>query len=330
MPTFGAKAIPDSNRPASTWLIADIGGTHARFARLSAGDLQETIVLETQSCENAIELLHTALAHLGIGSPSAVLLAVAGPLTPTGITMTKTGLSFVPDTLAAALGVEVHVVNDFYALAHGVGRFSQLVNLGEQAPEAGGVCGVIGPGSGLGMASVVSGDRGLVVLGGEGGHAALAPGTHLEAELWALLSSQVEHVCWETVLCGPGLVTLYNAVCQVWGGAPRYERAEDISAQAVGVADPVCHQTLETFCALLGQAAKGLALTVGATGGIYIAGGIAPRVVDFVAASPFRRRFEEAGAMRGYLQIVPTYVVCDANPGLIGAAQCLAQRATID
>jgi glucokinase len=151
------------------------------------------------------------------------------------------------------------------------------------------------------------------VLPSEGGHGSFAPSDPLEAEVFALLLQQHGFVAWETVLCGPGLVNLYQAVCSVWGASAEALNAADITSRALTVDDPVCHQTLEMFCNLLGTAAGNLALTVCATGGVYLAGGILPRIGDFFAASQFRRRFEDRGPLSAYVKAIPTYLVLEPN-----------------
>ncbi|MEM7080861.1 MAG: ROK family protein [Pseudomonadota bacterium] len=312
-------------------LVADIGATYARFALYTGLERHgDVAVLATQEYLSADELIYQARLQLSAVELAGMVLAVAGPVTPEGITMTNTPLQFLPPQLCAQFNCPVHVVNDFFALAHGVGRFQNLARLDDLTPHPGGVAAVIGPGSGLGMATVVPLQQKLHVLSGEGGHAGLSPGSHLEAELWSNLSMHMPHVSWESVLCGPGLVRLYAALCEVWGAAPGYQDARTIAQQAQDMADPVCHQTLEIFCSLLGQAASNLALTVGATGGVYIAGGIVPDMVDFVRASPLRRRFEEAGSMTDYVKRIPLAIVLDPEPGLLGAAACLDQLLALD
>ncbi len=133
------------------------------------------------------------------------------------------------------------------------------------------------------------------MLPSEGGHGNLAASDPLELEVLGLLMRRFDFVSWETVLSGPGLVNLYQAVCEVWGCAAEVDDPAAISARALTVADPVCHQTLEMFCNLLGTAAGTLAVTVCATGGVYLAGGILPRLHEFLAASQFRRRFDARG-----------------------------------
>jgi glucokinase len=151
-------------------------------------------------------------------------------------------------------------------------------------------------------------------------------GVGLELELLGVLQSRLGHVSWESVLSGPGLVRLYDAVCTVWGAAPEAVGPEWITRQGVDAAEPVCHQTLEVFCGLLGAAAGNLAVTAYALGGVYLGGGILPGMVEFVRSSPLRRRFEERGPMTERVRRIPLYLVRDGTPGLVGALACLLDR----
>ena len=272
------------------------------------------------------------MTALGGDRPTRALLAVAGPATQAEqIQITNTGLVVKCDAGRAVLGCDILLVNDFFALAHGVPFFQRLDRLGGEAPSQT-TKALLGPGTGLGMATLVRSQLPAAVFGGdplwqvvpsEGGHADLAPGSHLEAELWGVLMEHHQHVCWETVLSGSGLQNLYAAMCALWGMRPGEMSPADITAQGQEMADPVCHQTLETFCALLGAAAGNLAVTVAATGGVYIGGGIVNRMLDFVRTSPMRRRFEERGAMTEFVKPIPLLVITEPEPGLLGAARCL-------
>ncbi len=305
-------------------LVADIGATNARFQRCAGGVLEgDAVVLPMAHYEEADALLHAALAALGIDACREALLAIAGPAAADGaIEVTNTGMQFTPADCDRILGGPCRLANDFYALARAVPHLQALEQLGGVAGGQGNRA-VLGPGTGLGMAALVShADRWLVVPS-EGGHADLAPGNHLELELWGVLEASHGHVCWESVLSGSGLVNLYHAMSAVWGGRGEALTPEEISGRAMAMSDPVCHQTLETFYALLGAAAGNLALTVAAWGGIYIGGGIAPGMADFIKTSPLRRRFEERGDLSGVVADVPIYLITQTNAGLVGAMHCL-------
>ncbi len=305
-------------------LVADIGATNARFQCSEGGMLVgQPVAFGTRHYSRAEDLVRDACAELACQTVDAALFALAGPATDSGqVTITNTGLAFGRDTIQKQLKCPTYLVNDFYALGHGVPYFDALHQIGGGVAKRETKC-LLGPGTGLGMATIAPRKSGWWVLASEGGHADLAPGNPLEAQLWEVLSMTHAHVSWETVLSGPGLVHLYRAMCQVWGGTPEALSANEISTRGVSVEDPICHHTLESFCGLLGTAAGNLALTVAATGGVYIGGGIVGQFVDFVTASPLRRRFEERGDLTEFVSAIPIYLVVEDHPGLVGAARCL-------
>ncbi len=320
-------------------LVADIGATNARFQCCSISDdpavrpvlLGEPLVLSTPTYATEASLLSDVRAHFSAAQFASALFAVAGPVNLDGsaVEVINTGLQIHAYEAGERLSTAVTFVNDFHAQAMAVPFAQQIQQLGGGAvlPQ---VKGVLGPGSGLGMATLVpnnlGGGDGLHwrVLPSEGGHADLAPSTFLEAELWSILAQNHHHVCLETVLCGSGLVNLYRAMCGLWGSEVEEISAEEISLRGQTMSDPVCHQTLEAFAGFLGSAAANLALTVGARGGVYISGGIAPQMLDFLISSPLRRRFEEKGDLSNYVKEIPILMVLDTQPGLTGAMYCLA------
>jgi glucokinase len=207
-----------------------------------------------------------------------------------------------------------------------VPHLQQLTRVGGKAGS--GVKAVIGPGSGLGMSILIPAKSGgYEVMNSEGGHADLAAGNPLELEVLGILLQQHREACWESVLSGPGLVRLYSAIVQIWGGTAEFTRPEEISAHGVDAQDPICHQTLELFFGWLGAAAGNLALTVCASGGVYIGGGIVPALEQFALTSPLRRRFEERVGLTDFIRDIPVYIIMDPDPGLIGAAACLHAKA---
>lgn len=309
-------------------LIADIGATHARFWRVSDNfEVAARWDTSTQRASSVTGLLDDAVDHLG-GEFTQALFAVAGPLAvDQSISVTNADLVFQPSQCADHLSCPVSLVNDFHAVARGLPDFEWLHQIGGAEPRAAMPKAVLGPGSGLGMATLVpsavhDGRSVWLVLEGEGGHADMSPTSHLETELWSILSQETGQVSWESVLSGAGIVNLYRATSIMWGAQPEDRSPKDICESGVSMSEPICHQTMELFAGLLGCCAGNLALTSGAQGGVYIAGGIAPKIADFLSASPLRRRFEEKGRMSGYMKAIPIYVVQDESPGLIGALAC--------
>ena len=305
------------------FLLADVGATNARFALGSEGELVKTASLPTTQARDAGELIEWARGALGFSDLVGSCIAVAGPVHNGRGTITNGTLEFDAVRLSTMLNCPVSVVNDFHALARSLPVLKRLRQIGGQQkdrrPKA-----VIGPGSGLGMAVLApDGVSDWLVFASEGGHTDMAPGTPLEQEILQILLAEHEQVHWETVLSGPGLVNLYRAVCVLWGVTPLEITAERITSSGVDADEPICHQVLELFFGILGGAAGNLALTVCAQGGVYIGGGIVPRLEDFAVTSALRRRFDERGALRVYAEQIPLYLILDDNPGLIGALQSL-------
>ena len=303
-------------------LVADIGATSARFGLGDRGGVGRHAEFATEDFSCAADLLAAATEALEAGAVDSACLAVAGPALHGRATVTKhPELRFDAAELEGALGSPVQVVNDFHALAMMAPVAEPVRQVGGGAGDDG-VKAVIGPGSGLGMAGLIPNDGGWLPVASEGGHADLAPGSPLEQELLGVLQRHHGHVCWETVVSGPGLTRLHQAVAELWGTSAEALSPARISALGVSVEDPLCHQTLEIFFGLLGSAAGNLALTFCATGGLYIGGGIIPQLVDFASTSPLRRRFEERGELSGYVEPIPIYLMLDPLSGLKGALQC--------
>lgn len=316
------------------FLVADIGGTNARFALAQAGSEAAPELLDieqwpTASLGSGDTLPLRLQQRFDLAGVERCTLGMAGPVRQGRAALTNGDLVLDAAILARALAKPVAVVNDFAVLAHGVSKFSQLIAVGGQ-PVVTGPKAVLGAGSGLGMALCLPPAQGHTgpwrVLPSEGGYADLPATSPLEAEVLAQLQAQLDHVCWETVLSGPGLVRLYRCLAHIWGQPddPEELAPDWITAQAEGAQNPLCHQTVELFLSWLGAAAGNFALATCALGGVYIAGGIAPRLAPMLLASPFRRRFEARGALSPMLASVPVYLVLDPYPGLLGAA-CHAQ-----
>lgn len=322
----GRPAADNSRMSSVTYLVADVGATNTRvIAAGPGGFVGAPVRMHTADYASSAELLADGMRRLGLEALTGCCLAIAGPVVAGAGRITNGTLTFDARALGSVAGCPVRIVNDFHALARALPVLDRLRPLGggpdRVAPP--GVKAVLGPGSGLGMGILVPTGAGWLVVPSEGGHGDLAPGTPLEAELLQLLHFEHGHVSWETVLCGPGLVHLYRAVCRLWGTEPEGATPEWITAQGIEADEPVCQQTLEIFFGLLGAAAGNLAVTVCARGGVYIGGGIVPKLADFAAASSLRRRFEERGNLSGYVRDIPLYLILDEEPGLLGALECL-------
>ena len=328
----------EAHRTRSARLVADIGGSNARFGWLAPGEHQPQHVTTLAVAEH-VGLIATLRAYLNglqttLGSsyapPVSAALAVATAVSGDTVAFTNSHWSFSQQSLRSAFALESLVVlNDFEALALALPHLkpSQLRAHGAM-PSGGGTMAVIGPGTGLGVAGVVATSQGYAAIPGEGGHATLAAGNLFEAELLAIVRRQHEHVSAERLLSGIGLPVLHAAVREALGavGAAAAENLEAQQIIARGLAgDAVCRRTLEVFCALLGSFAGNVALTLGARGGVYIGGGIVPRLGELFFTSEFRQRFEAKGRLRAYVQAIPTALITDTFVALTGAAAALDQ-----
>ena len=306
-------------------LIGDIGGTNARFAIAQGGAYRALRHVEVDRYPS----LHDALADYLKSLPQsertglAGALAIAGPVLGDHIALTNQSWSFSVAELRASLGlVSLAVVNDFAATARSIPHLTpqQIFAVGPVIAKAHGNIGVVGPGTGLGMSSLIPSGDGWTLVAGEGGHATLAASTEEEFAIIRMLRKRWSHVSAERVLSGAGLVNLYEALCALRGIEPLMLMPADVTRRAMDRSDEVCVQAFERFCEFLGSVAGDLALTIGAFGGIYIAGGILLRFKEAFAASNFRERFEAKGRFSKMLAAMPTWLILDETPGLIGLA----------
>ena len=310
-------------------LIGDIGGTNARFAIAEHGRYGDLSHVEVKQYATLQDALAAYLKKLPAGRrPTSAALAVAGPVSGDEIALTNLNWSFSILAIEKALGLSsLKVFNDFAATAMAIPCLPLFdsYTVGTVAPGTDGPIGVIGPGTGLGVSALVpNGDR-LVLLPGEGGHVTMPAVTAREERVLDVLRQRWPHVSAERVLSGSGLVNLYQALCSLEGKTPAELSPADVSGAAVAVTDPICVEAFAMFCAMLGTVAGNLALTLGATGGVYIAGGILLRFKEAFAASPFRARFEDKGRFQSYLRKIPTVLILEESPALLGLANLPAQ-----
>lgn len=330
--------------PAPARLVADIGGTRARFA-VCEGRGAPPVKARTLDCADFAGLADAAQAYLaGLGHPPVqeACFAVAAPVVGERVRFTNLGWSFhIEDTRAALRLRRLRVVNDFEAQALALPWLSQaeLRAVGGGSADPGAPRVVLGAGTGLGVAALLRTGERWVAVPGEGGHVALSPMDEDEAALLAHLWRRFDHVSAERLVSGPGLQLLWLALRELRGmppmAAPEPEEitrralaahqpgGDGSSASATGQADSVSTEALARFCALLGTVAANLAVTFGARGGVYLAGGIVPALGQWFDGSPFRRRFERKGRFSAYAAAIPTYVITASSPALRGAAAAL-------
>ena len=309
-------------------LIADVGGTNVRFALVGAdGVPRDPCNLRNDDYPGLGEAAEDYLARLGPGErPTVGALAIASPITGDRITMTNRAWSFSVSALRRRLGLaRLEVVNDFTAIALGVPRLAagDLVQVGGGGPAPETPVAVIGPGTGLGVSGLVPLRGRWMALATEGGHVTMAAFDEREAAILARLRRRMDHVSAERVVSGMGLANLYAALAEIEGRDAEPLEPEDVTGRAAAGTCPLCTEAVETFCAMLGTVAGNLALTLGARGGVYIAGGILPRLGDAFLRSGFRRRFESKGRMSPYVAAIPTWLVQAEVPAFLGLAALL-------
>lgn len=311
-------------------LLADIGGTNARFALVDNGAVGPIDVLAVADHQRAGDAIAHYLARHSSGMRvEAAAIGVAGPVDSGRGVFTNSNWAVDAAELRATFGFDtVRVVNDFVALAWSLPRLTSvdLVQLGGGTARRAAPLLVLGPGTGLGVACLVPGER-PEVIATEAGHASLAAVSLRQDAILGWLRDRFGHVSAERVLSGDGLVNLHDAVVAVGGAVIAHHDAPTITGTASRIGCPACREAFELFCAWLGGVAGDLTLTFGAWGGVYIGGGIAPRIVADLARSSFRMQFEAKGRFRDRLAEVPAYVIRRANPAFLGLAALLADDA---
>ena len=313
----------------ATGLIADIGATNTRFALVEGGAIARARAFASDDFASLAGAIDAYLAaETPPRRPSRAVLAVAAPVTGDQVTLTNHPWTFSIDATRRHFGLaELRVINDFVANAIAVPHLTQAdrAQIGGGAAVAGAPIGLIGPGSGLGVSMLIPNGETFIPLQGEGGHVTMAPADAREAAVLDRMRARFDHVSAERLLSGPGLVNLYNALCELAGEPAAPLTAAQITDAGIERDYPRAREARDMFCAMLGTVAGNLALTIGAHGGIYIAGGIVPKLGQAFAQSGFRARFEAKGRFHGFMAAIPTYVITHPEPALLGAAKLLEQ-----
>jgi glucokinase len=311
-------------------LLADIGGTNVRFALLLPGSNrpeQESSLL----CADYPGLEQAARAYLQmVGDPPVreAAIDVATAVTGDLVKLTNSPWAFSIEQTRRQLKLErLMVINDFTALALALPTMEPTAfrQVGRGSPVSGTAIGLIGAGTGLGVSGLVPCASRWAPLQGEGGHTAFSPMTAREDAVLGVLRERFGHVSTERLVSGPGLVNLYDALSKLDHVPARGLTPQEIAEAALSGSDAQCAEALESFCAMLGTAAGNLAITLGARGGVFIGGGIVPKLGTYFDASPFRTRFEHKGRFSALLAGVPTYVIIADYPALPGLAVALSQ-----
>ena len=314
-------------------LLADIGGTYARFTiETAAGVFQHMASLrcaDHADFEAAVSSYLSGLPEGRVGHVEHAAIAIANPVEGDDVRMTNYHWKFSIEQMRHRLSFEsLVVVNDFTALAMSLPRLSpgQRRQVGGGTPRENSVLGVLGAGTGLGVSGLIPAADGWVALGTEGGHTSFSPRDDREIAILRYGMQQFPHLSHERLLSGPGIELIHRALRSDARQSPETLAAPEITRRALAGTDPFCCQALEAFCAILGTAASNLAVTFGAMSGVYIGGGIVPRLGTYFDRSAFRSRFEDKGRFTDYVKGIPTYVITAEHATFTGVSAILAAQ----
>jgi glucokinase len=315
-------------------VLADVGGTNARFAVLDGGVLGPIEHMKVAEYEQFADALGTFMARqTELAAIRRALIGVAGVVDGRRCALTNNSWTVDGDELCERFGLaEVHIVNDFEALAWSLPHLApndlRMIGGREPKPQASMV--VLGPGTGLGVAAYLPRKLGGVAVSSEAGHATLPSGCLREDAIIGKLREQFGHVSAERALSGPGLQNLYQVISSLESRAVCNRSAAEITHAALAGSCAMSRAAVDTFCALLGMVAGNLALSFCARGGVFIAGGVVPHLRDYLPNSEFRSRFEVRGRMTEYLMAIPVFLILRDDPAFVGLQWLAAHRAHFD
>lgn len=312
-------------------LLGDVGGTNARFAlQLAPGTIDMIRVYRCADFPEFADAVEAYLAECGRPAIRHAAIDIANPVQGDEVKMTNHSWSFSIEATRRRLKLDtLLIVNDFTALAMALPRLgpSQIRQVGGGKARPASVIGLVGAGTGLGVGGVIASDGRWIALNSEGGHVSFAPADEREAAILQYCWKTYAHVSAERLVSGPGIELIYQALADRDG---RHDAeplvAPEIVTRALAGTDALCMEALECFCAMLGTVAANIAVTLGTLGGIYIGGGIVPRLGDYFARSPFRARFESKGRFTDYVSQIPTFVITAPYPAFTGVSVLLAEH----
>lgn len=320
-------------------LAGDIGGTKARIGLFDRRGGKVELVVSDQYASKDFKTLEAILeeflgAHAGAGKGSleAACFGLPGPVINGRVRVTNLPWEVVQADVAQKLGItKVKLVNDLVSTAAAIPTFgpSSLTTVyeGKGRVDRAGSCVVVAPGTGIGHALIHREGGWSVLLPSEGGHANFAPTNEIEIDLLRYLQPKLGHVSVESVLCGPGLVNIYSFLRDTQSQPLNLgtEQQEDISAsliasRALEGSSPLASQALDLFCSMLGQHCSNIVLTFLATGGVYLGGGIPPKIAPFLLKGGFLEGYLKKGKQRESVEATPVFIVNDDHAALYGAA----------
>jgi glucokinase len=314
-----------------TLLIGDIGGTNARFAL--AGPEQpgfyDVMKLKCADFVSADAAIRHYLDDVSAGSPDIICLAGAGPVMDEVIKVTNNHWILDAVSMRAEFDIDaVHLLNDFEAVAYSISELQendlQSIGMPERKllPVDKFNIAIIGAGTGFGVAGLIRRANALIPIVGEGGHIGFAPKSKIQLELLSILSNDFDRINLDRLVCGPGIEIIYSALALIYGEQRAQLSAKEIFTESHKGSDPLAFETVDIFFEILGQVSGDIALCMGATDGVYLAGGIAKRYPILLQNSKFRSAFESKDRQHTYMERIPTLLITHDDPGLLGAANC--------
>ncbi|CAX60782.1 MULTISPECIES: glucokinase [Erwiniaceae] len=310
-------------------LVGDVGGTNARLAlcEVENGALSQAKTFSTADYDSLEAVIRFYLDEQKQEITDGCI-AIACPITDDWVEMTNHDWAFSTSKMKANLGFEhLEIINDFTAVSMAIPMLSadDVMQFGGGKAVNDKPVAVYGAGTGLGVAHLVHVDKRWVSLPGEGGHVDFAANSEEEDLILEVLRAELGHVSAERVLSGAGLVNLYRAIVKSDDRVPENLKPKDVSQRALDDSCTDCRRALAMFCVIMGRFGGNLALNLGTFGGVYIAGGIVPRFLEFFKSSGFRAAFEDKGRFKDYVQNIPVFLITHDQPGLLGAGAHLRQ-----
>ncbi|AEX51091.1 glucokinase [Rahnella aquatilis CIP 78.65 = ATCC 33071] len=310
-------------------LVGDVGGTNCRLAlcALDSGEISQSKTFSGLDYDSLEAVVREYLAQQHQDVEDACI-AIACPITGDWVAMTNHTWAFSIAEMKKNLGLQhLEVINDFTAVSMAIPMLKEddLLQFGGKKAQDGKPAVIYGAGTGLGVAHLIHANNQWLSLPGEGGHVDFAPNSEEEDIILEQLRTELGHVSAERILSGPGLVNLYRAIVKSDNRVPENFRPKDVTELALTDENLDCRRALSLFCVIMGRFGGNLALNMGTFGGVYIAGGIVPRFLEFFKASGFRAAFEDKGRFKDYLMDIPVFLITHDQPGLLGAGAYLRQ-----
>lgn len=323
----------------SSILVADIGGTNARFGLVDIASTQlphpdysarQQHTLRCADYPDVASMIRDYAEVTKTPLPPYACLAIAGPIYKGRVRMTNLSWEFSIAELESELGMEaLDVINDFAALAYAMPHLSgnELRQLHTADPDPEAPMLALGPGTGFGMAALVPCSERWKIVPTEGGHCNFAPGTAEEVAILQYMMHKQAHVSVENLISGNGLRSIYTALAHIADEPAQEYTPADINLRGQAGTDPLCRKALDTFCAMLGSVAGDKALSLGARGGVFLGGGITAKLADYIPNTKLLERFTHKGPMSGYVERIPLNMIVKDTAALVGTAAWLLDTA---